>query len=55
MLRPHRGKGLALDLVHRLDRNNGSSAEGRNDGEPVRQFAMIVQIARPVTALQEPC
>jgi hypothetical protein len=32
MVRPHRAKVLALDLVQRLDRNDCSGADGRNDG-----------------------
>lgn len=54
MVRPHRAKGLALDLVQRLDRNDCSGAEGRNDGEPARPFAVVLQVAYAITALQEP-
>src|SRR4029453_8464418 len=55
MVRPHRAKVLALDLVQRLDRNDWPGAEGRNHGEPVRPFAGGLTVACAITGWQEPC
>jgi len=53
MVRLHRAKVLALDLVQRLDRKDCSGAEGRDDGKSVRPFAVLLQVACAITALQE--
>jgi hypothetical protein len=47
-------RALALRPVQRLHRNDCSGAEGRNDGKPVRPFAVVLQVAGANTALQEP-